>query len=172
MERLEREVMLEFDLVKDTALSLEQTRMAVHYIVAKLFGQKVNRYFTDNQVKTLFKEFDFDDSARIEMFELMQIARRIAVYAQNRQPESLQDQLTAMQQDILAKFGLAADAVLSFRQILAPVRYMLSHLELQRNTLTRPYLDELSIKKCFAELADDTGHLQPSQLSLLAKRIA
>jgi hypothetical protein len=55
--------------------------MAVHYIVAKIFGQKVNRYFTDHQVKTLFKEFDFDDSASIELFELMQIARRIAVYA-------------------------------------------------------------------------------------------
>lgn len=64
-----------------------------------------------------------------------------------------------MQKDVLAKFDLTADQALTFKQILAPVRYILSHLEMKINSLTRPYLEELQIKKCFAELADEQGRI-------------
>jgi hypothetical protein len=49
--------------------------------VRRLLGQDVNRYFTDYQFKALFAEFDFNQNASIDFFELFEIARRIAYYA-------------------------------------------------------------------------------------------
>lgn len=81
IERLLKEVKHEFNFSDDQSLSMDQTRLAVSSIMRRLFGQDVNRYFTDHQFKALFAEFDFNQNASIDFFELFEIARRIAYYA-------------------------------------------------------------------------------------------
>jgi hypothetical protein len=54
LTRLETECRNRFDIDKDKCLTIDEARLAINFIVSKLFGS-ANHYFTDNHFKALFK---------------------------------------------------------------------------------------------------------------------